>query len=138
MSANNLCGIDWIWCIYRYSNIPKIGDDIDFLAWIWENDFLYGVFLSKEKVWEWEYKLISWNISTWNFAICQLNTSKEEVKIRKNYIGSYLLELHTKKPRTAKKLLTTLENLNLYTYNQETNILVLYAKEILKMLVDKL
>jgi hypothetical protein len=53
-------------------------------------------------------------------------------------IHSYLNELSYNKPRTAKKLSSALENLDLSILPQETNILVLYAREILKMLVGSL
>ncbi|MDR1988043.1 MAG: hypothetical protein LBQ24_04815 [Candidatus Peribacteria bacterium] len=53
-------------------------------------------------------------------------------------IHSYLNELSYNKPRTAKNLQTALEELNLSSFTQETNILVLYAREILKMLIENL
>jgi hypothetical protein len=134
--SNSLCFIDWFSVIYGLKNFPKIWDKVDFLLWNW-------TLISNIKNWEWSY-IINWsllgNISEWNFNVCEPNATEKDLELakKKTTISKYLYNLNTEKPRTAKKLQTTLEDLNLSSLNQDTNILVLYAREILKMLTGNL
>jgi hypothetical protein len=72
--TDSFCEYDLIWTLYGETT-PKVWDKVDFLIWKWwnnPNNFEFTL-LSDEKVWEWEYKLISWDTSTWNFEICKPN-----------------------------------------------------------------
>jgi hypothetical protein len=118
--------------------LPKIWDKVEYLA---ISDTIEYSILSTKKNWEWVYEFSNNNLNSleWNFTSCEPNIPKEkELEIRKKGLNSYLTNLHKKTPRTAKSLQTALEKLNLSSFTQETNILVLYAREILKMLVENL
>lgn len=135
---------DW-WAHSSNTTLPNIWEKIDYLITLVDNSYVDGSYiyrepLSSQKNWEWAYE-IRWGLYslTWDFPPCEPNVPKEEeLKIRKKGLNSYLPELYAEKPRTAKKLFSTLEDLDLSILPQETNVLVLYAREILKMLVESL
>jgi hypothetical protein len=125
----------WFWKSTWISYLPEIWDNVDFLV---DKDS-YKI-ISPNKISNWEYEIAFWNYtSTWNFQVCEPNLWEDtEIQAKFRSINTYLSELSYNKPRTAKKLLTTLENLNLSIFPQKTNTLVLYAREVLKMLVESL
>jgi hypothetical protein len=120
----------------HWQELPfNVWDEVDFLV---EKDAYW--IISDKKISDWEYYIYDWrNSSEWNFEICEPNAWEDtEIQRKMRNIHSYLNELSYNKPRTAKKLQIALKNLNLSSFTQETNILVLYAREILKKLVESL
>ena len=67
---DNMCEIDWSLIIYSDKTLPKVWDKVELLI----NKTGYDI-ISDEKVWEWVYKLISWNNSEWNTQICEPNSN---------------------------------------------------------------
>jgi hypothetical protein len=130
------CFVDYVYKYYDNDNFFKLWKIVDFLV-DKENNY---TLISDNKLSEWEYRVWGIGVSEWNFEFCKPNANESDLEIaqKKTEISLYLNDLHNKKPRTAKKLLTALEDLNLSSFNQDTNILVLYAKEVLKMLAGNL
>jgi hypothetical protein len=127
------------WCQFNgyaiYWNYFELWETVDIL--VDKNSYKL---ISHWKASVWEYKIANWSYtSTWNFEVCEPNMWEDtEIQAKFRNIHTYLGELSYSRPRTAKKLFLALEDLDLSIFPQETNILVLYAREILKMLVESL
>lgn len=78
------CSHDSIYLLYWNKNIPKIWDKVDYMI----DKSSYHI-ISDNKVWEWIYKLVSWNNSELNTEICTPNSSF--VEQNSNYLYYWIL-----------------------------------------------